>query len=146
MTDISQDVDRELKKACEDLILQCTQVTTLPLRTFLDKSAAYLSTRPANSSDLPSQSFATVEKMMEVHDEFRKTVQEGIEAWKARLLLYLQDGETVRVLVPPAQVRPSSVTRVNELNLIGRITLLISIDSFMISLGRSMTFRQLRGS
>jgi hypothetical protein len=41
---------------------------------------------------------------MQVHDEFKRTVVIGLESWKEKLMMYLQDEETVRVLLPPAQV------------------------------------------
>jgi hypothetical protein len=49
---------------------------------------------------------------MAVNEEFKKGVVKEVEGWKGRLMMYLQDEETVKVLVPPTQVRPaiSSVT------------------------------------
>jgi hypothetical protein len=97
-----QDIDRELKRACEDLITLCATNASKPLRTFLDQCSAYLS-KPG-STDLPSQSFATPEKIKEVHDSFKDSVRGELERWTSDLMRYLQDAETVRVLVPPAQV------------------------------------------
>ena len=101
----SQDVDRTLKIACEDVIQQCSKQATLPLTRFLDKCTAYLSSRPSSSADLSSQSFATAEKVMEVHKEFKDGLRDSVEAWREQLMMYLQDEETVKVLVPPAHVR-----------------------------------------
>jgi len=97
-----QDIDRELKRACEDLITLCASNASKPLRSFLDQCSTYLS-KPG-SSDLPSQPFATPEKIKEVHDTFRNSVKGELERWTSDLMRYLQDAETVRVLVPPAQV------------------------------------------
>jgi hypothetical protein len=126
---LRQDVDRELKRACEDLILHCTSSATLPLREFLDKCTAYLASKSSAqptrhsagsnpgattaststhasgaSGDLATQSFATPEKVKEVHDEFKSGVKGRVEEWKNLVMVYLQDEETVRVLIPPAQV------------------------------------------
>jgi len=97
-----QDIDRELKRACEDLITLCATNASKPLRTFLDQCSTYLS-KPG-ATDLPSQSFATSEKIKEVHDTFKDSVKGQLERWTSDLMRYLQDAETVRVLVPPAQV------------------------------------------
>jgi len=91
-----------LKRACEDLISLCAAQATKPLRTFLDNCSTYLSS--SNPTDLPSQAFATPEKIKEVHEQFKSSVKGDLENWIAELMRYLQDGETVRVLVPPAQV------------------------------------------
>jgi hypothetical protein len=99
-----QDIDRELKRACEDLITLCATNASKPLRSFLDQCSTYLS-RPG-STDLPSQPFATPEKIKEVHDTFKNSVKGQLERWTSDLMKYLQDAETVRVLVPPAQVSP----------------------------------------
>jgi hypothetical protein len=104
-----QDIDRELKRACEDLISLCALNASKPLRTFLDSCSTYLS-KP-NSTDLPAQPFASPEKIKEVHDTFKNSVKVELNNWTGELMRYLQDGETVRVLVPPAQVCfPSFVT------------------------------------
>ena len=55
-------------------------------------------------TDLSAQDFAKTDKVMGVHEEFRKGVGKEVEEWRARLMLYLQDEETVQVLVPPTQV------------------------------------------
>ena len=102
ITTDKQDIDRELKRACEDLITLCATNASKPLRTFLDQCSTYLS-KPG-ATDLPSQPFATPEKIKEVHDTFRDSVRGELERWTSDLMRYLQDAETVRVLVPPAQV------------------------------------------
>jgi hypothetical protein len=114
-----QDVDRELKRACEELINHCTRSATSSLRLYLEKCTAYLSSRPhhahsaipgsdangaASVTDLAGQEFATPDKVKAVHEEFKRSVVKELEEWKVRVMVYLQDEETVRVLVPPAQV------------------------------------------
>lgn len=97
-----QDVDRHLKIACEELIRLCTQSATAPLAAFLDQCTAYLSSRPASAADLSAQSFATPEKVSEVHAAFKAHVREQVDRWVESLTVYLQDEDTVNVLVPPA--------------------------------------------
>jgi hypothetical protein len=119
---ISQDIDRELKRACEHLITHCARVSTLPLREFIDRCTAYLQSRPAHAqpaptgsgaSDLASQPFATPSKVQEAHDLFRVHARERLEGWKSELRRYLGDEDTVGVLVPPAQVSLSITAGVN---------------------------------
>lgn len=102
-TDQSKDIDRELKRACEDLISLCSLAATKPIRQFLDQASTYLS-RAGPNPDLPAQGFGCPEKVKEVHDQFKDRVREEVEGWRGGLMRYLQDEETVRVLVPPAQV------------------------------------------
>lgn len=117
-TDLVKDIDRELKRACENLISHCTRTSTQPLRIFLDQAGQYLNSRPPSAassapaqgqganqtSDLPSQVFATPEKVKEVHDTFRSQVGGKVGEWKQELGRYLMDEDTVGVLVPPANV------------------------------------------
>ena len=110
-----QDVDRELKRVCEDLIAQCTSLATAPLRSFLDRCTSYLSSRPSNSTDLSAQEFAKSDKVLAVHADFKNVVIGVVEKWKANLMMYLQDEETVKVLVPPTHVCSISVTKCIEL-------------------------------
>ncbi|KAK1927132.1 Sec34-like family-domain-containing protein [Papiliotrema laurentii] len=100
--DAKTDVDRHLKIACEELIRLCTQSATAPLAAFLDQCTAYLSSRPASAADLSAQSFATPEKVSEVHAAFKAHVREQVDRWVESLTVYLQDEDTVNVLVPPA--------------------------------------------
>lgn len=102
---VRQDVDRELKRACEDLIQQCTVLAAAPIRQFMDKCTAFLSTRPGSGGvSLSAQTFATPEKVKEAHDEFKSSAGAQIDQWKSTLMLYLQDEETVKVLIPPTIV------------------------------------------
>ena len=82
----------------------CTTLATRPLRTYLDRCTTYLSSRPANATDLSAQDFATPTKVLSVHDDFKGGVVAEVTEWEARLMTYLQDEETVKVLIPPVQV------------------------------------------
>lgn len=114
--DAKTDIDRELKRACEDLISLLAVRSTRPLQSFIDQCSGHLSSPPnttlpetdtkptASGSDLASKPFATPDKVRAVHDEFRDSVKGEVETWKESLMKYLQDEETVRVLLPPATV------------------------------------------
>lgn len=73
------------------------------------QSTYYLS-RAGPHPDLPAQGFASPEKVKEVHDSFKSTVRGEMEGWTKGLMRYLQDEETVRVLVIPAQVSSTSTS------------------------------------
>lgn len=139
--DSPEDVDRELKRACEDLIQQCTTLSAQPIRQFMDKCTAYLSTRPSGApSNLAEQAFATPDKVKEAHEAFKASSVAELQKWKSGLLLYLQDEETVKVLVPPAQVCLPfmRVYRVRQL-MLHRTALLMPIDTFTTSSALSTT-------
>ncbi|KAL7422762.1 Golgi transport complex subunit 3 [Cryptotrichosporon argae] len=101
--DAKIDLDRELKRACEELIALCTQTATAPLRVFLDRCTAYLARVGDATASLSSQTWATPAEIAAVHAAFKDTARAALDAWVARLADYLQDQDTVRVLVPPAQ-------------------------------------------
>ncbi|BEI85442.1 hypothetical protein CcaverHIS002_0508430 [Cutaneotrichosporon cavernicola] len=99
--DAKTDLDKELKRACEDLIERCTQAATAPLRAFIDRCTGHLS---SHRGKLAEQEWAKPAAVAAVHDEFRKTAEDELLRWQRELMMYLQDEETVRVLVPPAQL------------------------------------------
>ncbi|WRT68392.1 uncharacterized protein IL334_005368 [Kwoniella shivajii] len=113
--DARTDVDRTLKIACEDLISLIVVRATLPLRQFLDRCTLYLSKThrgsvsgsgtQANhtSSDLSGQEFSNPDKVKSVHEEFKSHLNKELSNWKNELRKYLEDEDTVGVLVPPAQ-------------------------------------------
>lgn len=108
--DARSDIDRTLKLACEALIAQITNTAISPIKVYLDKCTAYLAKPPSNkpataNADLSSQPFATPQKVQEVHEEFKSKAFAALQEWVAELRRYLADEETVKVLVPPAQVR-----------------------------------------
>jgi hypothetical protein len=95
---------------CEELISTCASVATLPLSAFLDKCSTYLSSRPSTSADLSAQPFATPQEVLRIHDEFKKSARTKVDEWVNDLMVYLQDEDTVKVLLPPAQVSPPPLT------------------------------------
>ncbi|ORX38511.1 Sec34-like family-domain-containing protein [Kockovaella imperatae] len=101
LPDAKTDVDQTLKLACEDLIQICTADATAPLTNFLEGCTVYLSSRSSTTSDLSSQVFATPEEVQKAHKTFKNNLRTRVNEWKAKLMLYLQDEETVKVLLPP---------------------------------------------
>ena len=77
----------------------CTESATKPLSEFIAKSTTYLN--KTAQPDLSSQPFATAEKVKQVHQTFKDNVVTQVENWIQDLTIYLQDEETVNVLIPP---------------------------------------------
>lgn len=102
--DAKADVDRELKRVCEDLISQCAADATAPAKAFLDRCTLHLSSQTAGKSgELASQPWATPDKVMEVHEAVKVACEKKVPEWIDSLKLYLQDEATVKVLIPPLQ-------------------------------------------
>jgi len=99
-----QDLDRSLKSSCEDLITYATLASTAPTRAFLLQATSYLSGSAPGSRDLAAQPWATPEKVLEVHEEVRKSVRRELKQWLGQLRMYLEDRKAVEVLIPPTQV------------------------------------------
>jgi hypothetical protein len=101
-----QEVDRELKRACEETIEYCRDQSVAGLKAFTDKATRYLASKRGSGpgSDLPSQPWATNDQLKAVVDEFQRTCQQTVKTWMSNLRLYLQDEATVQVLFPPLQV------------------------------------------
>lgn len=102
---VLQGVDRELKRVCEDVIADCGNSVVEPLQTWLDQCNKYLTYKSSRGQtpNLTSQPWATPERMVLAHDEFKAAVNQQIPTWTETLVVYLQDEATVRVLIPPMQ-------------------------------------------
>lgn len=114
-----QDLDAALKVSCEELIAHLSLTLTSPLRAFLDRCTAFLSspsaagaaagttttTTTTAASDLVAQEWANPDEVLKLHAAFRETVRTGTEPVVRRLRIYLVDDKTVGVLVPPLWVR-----------------------------------------
>ncbi|KAL7410216.1 Sec34-like family-domain-containing protein [Mrakia frigida] len=103
MEDAKVDLDRSLKSSCEDLITYATLASTAPTRAFLLQANSYLSGSAPGSRDLAAQPWATPEKVLEVHEEVRKSVRRELKQWLGQLRMYLEDRKAVEVLIPPTQ-------------------------------------------
>ncbi|WWC90718.1 uncharacterized protein L201_005655 [Kwoniella dendrophila CBS 6074] len=103
--DARTDVDRTLKIACEELISLIVTRSTKPLREFLDKCTTHLSRKSGSNgtmSDLSSQEFSKPDNVKLIHEEFKTSLLKEFSNWKIELRRYLEDEETVEVLIPPA--------------------------------------------
>ncbi|GAA6058792.1 hypothetical protein JCM10212_001908 [Sporobolomyces blumeae] len=109
MFDAKTDLDAALKRACQDLITTSALRLTVTLQTFLDRCTAFLSSSssasasrtPQPNRDLPSQDWATPERVLEIHDEFQRAVEQDVRDVSAKMRLYLEEEKTVAVLLPP---------------------------------------------
>lgn len=97
-----QDLDSALKLACESLISDSSSRIAAPIRTFLDRCTAFLSS--PGSKDLPGQSWATPEEVIKLHDEFQKDLDGQAKDVVGKLRVYLGDEKTIGVLLPPLLV------------------------------------------
>ncbi|KAK4705484.1 conserved oligomeric Golgi complex subunit 3, partial [Phenoliferia sp. Uapishka_3] len=102
MTDAKMDLDGSLKRACEELISETSARLASPIRTFLDRCTAYLSS--PNGKDLPAQTWADPEAVLKLHEDFQKTLIEQAKEVVAKLRVYLNDEKTIGVLLPPLLV------------------------------------------
>ncbi|KDQ55621.1 hypothetical protein JAAARDRAFT_59617 [Jaapia argillacea MUCL 33604] len=105
ITDARQGIDQELKKACEEIIVSCSESICEPLRNWVDRLRALSSRRPPlpttsppTTSDPvnPQQSALEVEPLAE---NFQLCCHRDLRANVARLRLYVEDEKAVGVLV-----------------------------------------------
>ncbi|TFK53805.1 Sec34-domain-containing protein [Heliocybe sulcata] len=102
MTDARQGIDGDLKAACEEVISLLSDPITLPLQHFVSQVRAYSDARNANGPTpaLPAENVAS-----ETQREFHLACHRDLRAGVARMRLYLEDQETVGVLVGHATDR-----------------------------------------
>jgi len=97
IADARMKIDHELKRVCEELIAQCADAATAPLRKVQSPPFS------APSNALTPQSQGQITGVAEAYNEFVSICVKEVEAWIARLRLYLEDEKTVSVLLPPMQ-------------------------------------------
>lgn len=97
-----QDLDSALKRACEEFITESSSRIASPIRAFLDRCTAYLSS--PSGKDLPAQPWATPDEVTKLHDDFQATVADQSRAVVDKLRIYLNDEKTIGVLLPPLLV------------------------------------------
>ncbi|GHJ89697.1 hypothetical protein NliqN6_6099 [Naganishia liquefaciens] len=105
LTTAKIEVDRELRRVCEEAIEYCRDQAVAGLKAFTDKATRHIASKRDNNpaADLASQPWATTEQLMSVINEFERTSQRTVTTWMSDLRLYLQDEATVQVLFPPLQ-------------------------------------------
>ncbi|XJO73885.1 hypothetical protein BDV3_004794 [Batrachochytrium dendrobatidis] len=96
-------LDKELRRVCEDLILETAKSAVEPVSSFMLKVAAFRlrnDARPASSRDyLRNQSFAQPNQIGVIHDAFKDTVQRRLTFTVSRIADYLGDKKTQGVLI-----------------------------------------------
>ncbi|KAM0745864.1 Sec34-domain-containing protein [Meredithblackwellia eburnea MCA 4105] len=99
MTDAKLDLDATLKATCEAFITDTSLSIALPLRTFLDRCTAFLSS--PSGKDLPGQTWATADEVLKLHTTFTGEVEDKVRETRDKLECYLGKEGTVGVLLPP---------------------------------------------
>lgn len=90
-----QGIDYDLKRICEDVITSCTSSITQNLRAFISRTATTIKA---------PQSLEILQKdATETDKDFRLTVQKELPSAAFRMRLYLEDGDTVSVLLSHVQ-------------------------------------------
>ncbi|TPX54517.1 hypothetical protein SeMB42_g00231 [Synchytrium endobioticum] len=103
--DAKEGVDKELKRICEDFILDTTRSCVEPLSSFLLKVQAFKlrdsSIRPSSVPrlSLPSQNFAQPAQVLQIQDAFREVLSKRLGHAISRMADYLGDKRTEAVLV-----------------------------------------------
>ncbi|KAL2918197.1 Golgi transport complex subunit 3 [Polyrhizophydium stewartii] len=101
--DAKELLDRELKRVCEDLILETGKAATDPISAFMLKVSAFRlrnEARPFGSRDmLKNQSFAQPNQIGVVFEALKESVQQRLALTVARMADYLGDKKTQSVLI-----------------------------------------------
>ncbi|KZT22200.1 Sec34-domain-containing protein [Neolentinus lepideus HHB14362 ss-1] len=105
MTDARQGIDGDLKTACEEVIGLLSDPITSPLRNFVAQVRAYSNTRKAQPAIVTMPSLPTEKSASDIQREFHLACHRDLRAGVARMRLYLEDNETVDVLVGHATDR-----------------------------------------
>ena len=99
-----QDLELELKNACDRFIAHGTQIVARPLVQFVHAIEAFQ--RSNAGVPLSEQPFASVDRMRAMADELRETLQGNLGPLRATLGLYLGSPVTQSILFKPIKVPP----------------------------------------
>jgi len=104
--DSRREIDRELKRICEDFIMECGQAATEPLSNFTTQVSAF---QVANNSrterlEITNQAFATPNAAYEVCESFREAANARLNFTMRRLSQYLDDSKMEAILLRPIQM------------------------------------------
>jgi hypothetical protein len=99
---IVQEIDKELRDSCDAFIDYCSKTLTKSLQDFVEKCSAVL-LQAGKPLSLSSRDFAQADKLLEIHDSFKRECSTGIAQWMRWLRLYLETENTAQVLIPPLQ-------------------------------------------
>jgi len=97
-----ENIDDDLKRACETVIELCSSVVTLPLHTFMETLVASQGIT-SSKAKTPSQDTLSAEGAFVTENEFYRSLEREIPALASRLRLYLDDSGTVSVLLSHIQ-------------------------------------------
>ncbi|RHZ56100.1 hypothetical protein Glove_406g88 [Diversispora epigaea] len=105
--DSKQEVDKELKRICEDFIFDSSKAAIEPLSSFLVKVSAFRLRNDLKAVHyqtlLKNQKFAQPAKIIEVYDDFQETVKKRLRYIIPKMSEYLDDRKTESVLLKPMQ-------------------------------------------
>ena len=88
---MEQDIDQEVKKACEDVIFGCANLVCAGVRHWMDTAPT------SKNQQTPSASVASMD------ETFKMGCHRDLRAAVARMRLYLEDDRTVLVLLSHVQ-------------------------------------------
>ncbi|KAI8820860.1 Sec34-like family-domain-containing protein, partial [Fimicolochytrium jonesii] len=97
--DAKQAVDQDLKRVCEEFILETARACVDPLTAFMVQVSQLRSRAPKSREPLIKQGFGTSEAVLATFNAFRKAMQENVGAAVGKMTDYLGDRKTETVLV-----------------------------------------------
>ncbi|GBB87592.1 hypothetical protein RclHR1_14060001 [Rhizophagus clarus] len=105
--DSKQEVDKELKKICEEFITESVQDAIEPLSSFILKVSAFKirsNLKPIHQQTLlKNQNFAGPARIVEIYETFQNSVKVRLQFIIKKMLEYLEDRKTVNILLKPIQ-------------------------------------------
>ncbi|CAG8739718.1 7470_t:CDS:2, partial [Cetraspora pellucida] len=105
--DSKQEVDKELKRICEEFIMDSYKAAIEPLSSFLMKVSAFRlrnDLKPVHQQTLlKDQSFAQPANIIEVYETFQDAVKSRLHYIITKMSEYLDDRKTENVLLKPIQ-------------------------------------------
>ncbi|CAG8512769.1 11132_t:CDS:10 [Rhizophagus irregularis] len=105
--DSKQEVDKELKRICEEFITESVQDAIEPLSSFILKVSAFKirsNLKPIHQQTLlKNQNFAQPAKIVEIYETFQNSVKVRLQFIIKKMLEYLEDRKTVNILLKPIQ-------------------------------------------
>ncbi|KAJ2965021.1 hypothetical protein NQZ79_g51 [Umbelopsis isabellina] len=108
--DSRREIDRELKRICEDFILDSSQSATEPISNFITQVTAFQVANNMRTERLAlsDQSFATPSSAYGAFEAFREAVNARLSFTMHRLGQYLDDAKMEAILLRPIQMNISS--------------------------------------
>lgn len=106
-TSIPQEIDQDLKRACQNLISLCAKTPCEPLQEWVDRVRAFNTSRtvapqtnpPGPVPLLTEQDWARQSAAEALHAKFVESCERDLRAAVTKLRLYLEDNRTVSVLL-----------------------------------------------